>query len=71
MRALEPRVPQLKLPLYVMHGMRDLTTSFSAVDDFVRRAGSTDVTFIKVEGGSARRVEPTGRGWQRGGPGAC
>ncbi|GBF98423.1 alpha beta-hydrolase [Raphidocelis subcapitata] len=51
MRALEPRVPQMKLPLYVMHGMRDLTTSFDAIDDFVRRAGSTDVTFIKVEDG--------------------
>jgi hypothetical protein len=50
MRALEPRVPGVALPLYVVHGMRDLTTSFDAVDDFVRRAGSEDKTFIKVEG---------------------
>lgn len=50
MRSLEPQVPSLTLPLYVVHGMRDLTTSFDAIDDFVRRAKSTDVTFNKVEG---------------------
>jgi hypothetical protein len=50
MRALSPRVPSVTLPLYVVHGMKDLTTSFDAVDDFVKRAGSTDVTFNKVQG---------------------
>jgi alpha-beta hydrolase superfamily lysophospholipase len=61
MRWLEPRVPALTLPLYVVHGMRDKTTSFDAVDDLVRRVGSNDVTFNKVEGedghgGSLMRV---------------
>lgn len=51
MRAMEPQVPNVKIPIYVVHGMKDLTTSFDAVDDFVRRAGSTDVTFKKVEDG--------------------
>ncbi|KIZ04797.1 alpha/beta fold family hydrolase [Monoraphidium neglectum] len=51
MRSLEPRVPALTLPLYVVHGMRDKTTSFDAVDDLVRRVGSKDVTFNKVEDG--------------------
>lgn len=51
MRALSPRVPSVTLPLYVVHGMKDLTTSFDAVDDFVKRAGSTDVTFNKVQDG--------------------
>ncbi len=51
MRAMEPQVPSVRLPLYVMHGMKDLTTSFDAVEDFVKRAASEDVTFVKVEGG--------------------
>ncbi|KAI8469469.1 MAG: Alpha/Beta hydrolase protein [Monoraphidium minutum] len=51
MRALAPRVPEVGLPLYVVHGMRDATTSFDAVDDFVSRSGSAEKAFAKVEDG--------------------
>lgn len=51
MRALAPRAPEVTLPLYVVHGLRDATTSLEAVEDFVARAGSGEVEFKKVEGG--------------------
>lgn len=50
MKALEPQVAGVTLPLYVMHGLKDATTSFEAISEFVERAGSSDKTFIKVDG---------------------
>ena len=50
MQRLQPQLTSVHIPLYIVHGGRDLTTSYDAVDKFSKQASSTDVTFKHVEG---------------------
>jgi fermentation-respiration switch protein FrsA (DUF1100 family) len=71
MTSLTPRVPEVSIPVYAVHGLADKTTSLAAVADFVARASSGDKAFRKVKG--ARRARRGGapgghaRGRHRGG----
>lgn len=60
MQALQPRLGELQLPLYIVHGTRDLTTSLAAVELLAARAASGDITFNKVEGAAQGEGRPTG-----------
>eukprot|EP00241_Pyramimonas_parkeae_P012403 CAMPEP_0114246306 /NCGR_PEP_ID=MMETSP0058-20121206/12386_1 /TAXON_ID=36894 /ORGANISM="Pyramimonas parkeae, CCMP726" /LENGTH=300 /DNA_ID=CAMNT_0001359471 /DNA_START=1346 /DNA_END=2249 /DNA_ORIENTATION=- len=44
------RYPEYKLPILVLHGTQDITTSLSAAERFVKEVRSKDVHFHKLDG---------------------